>query len=98
MWPVSLSTTLAGTMSGVGKPFTISRSKDHNGNASRTPLIAEESKGNYVDASKLVALVGVQNLVVVDMPDALLIASRGKAQDVANVVKALERQQHEELL
>ena len=37
---------------------------------------------------KLVALVGVDNLVVVDTPDALLVAQRSRAQDVSKVVKA----------
>ena len=44
------------------------------------------------------ALVGVDNLVVVDTPDALLVAHRSKAQDVSKIVKALEKQQQDELL
>ena len=72
--------------------------KDTNKNAARNGLIAEASRGNYIDASKLVALVGVENLVIVDTPDALLIADRSKAQDVSKIVKALEKQNQEELL
>jgi mannose-1-phosphate guanylyltransferase len=72
--------------------------KDANGNASRNELIAENSRGNYVDANKLVALVGVDNLVVVDTGDALLVARRDRAQDVSKVVKALEERRREELL
>jgi mannose-1-phosphate guanylyltransferase/mannose-6-phosphate isomerase len=64
--------------------------KDANKNAARSSLVAEASRGNYVDADKLVALLGVENLIVVDTPDALLIADRGKAQDVGKIVKALE--------
>ena len=51
-------------------------SKDADGNASCNELIAENSRGNYVDAQKPVALVGVENLVIVDTADALLVASR----------------------
>jgi len=52
-----------------------------------------------VDArGKMVALVGVQDLIVVDTPDALLIASRGRAQQVGEVVKALEKQKRDDLL
>ncbi len=72
--------------------------KDANGNAFRGEVIAEGSRGNYVDSEKLVALVGVENLVVVDTPDALLVASRSKAQDVSNIVKALEAKGQEKLL
>ncbi|HLH01625.1 MAG TPA: mannose-1-phosphate guanylyltransferase [Bryobacteraceae bacterium] len=72
--------------------------KDQNGNASRGDLVAENSRGNYVDAAKTVALVGVHNLVVVDTPDALLVASREQAQDVSKLVKTLDQQKREDLL
>ena len=72
--------------------------KDGNGNASRGDLVVEGSRGNYVDASKTVALVGVENLIVVDTPDALLVASRSKAQDVSKLVKTLDAQRREELV
>ena len=63
-------------------------------------------KGHAVDASgnflwsptKFVAAIGVQDLVVVDMPDALLICPRERAQDVAKLVKWLEEQKHGQLL
>lgn len=77
--------------------YTLAR-KDANGNASRGDLMVEDSRGNYVDAAKTVALVGVENLVVVDTPDALLIVDRSKAQDVGKLVKTLEAKKREELL
>lgn len=72
--------------------------KDADGNAARGDLVAQESHGNFVDAEKTVALVGVENLIVVQTPDALLIASREKAQDVSKLVKTLEKKGREELL
>jgi len=72
--------------------------KDADGNASRGDLIAESSSGNYVDASKTVALVGVENLVIVDTPDALLVANRNRSQDVSKLVKMLDAAKREELL
>jgi len=72
--------------------------KDSNRNASRCDLIIEDATGNYVDAQKTVALVGVKNLIVVDTPDALLVASRDRAQDVSKLVKTLDAQKREELL
>jgi mannose-1-phosphate guanylyltransferase len=72
--------------------------KDDAGNASTSRLISEDSHGNYVDAAKTVALVGVENMIIVDTPDALLVAQRSRAQDVSKVVKALESSGAEELL
>lgn len=72
--------------------------KDQNGNACGGHLISEASRGNYIDAKKTVALVGVENLVIVDTADALLVASRARAQDVSKVVKALDAQGADELL
>ncbi len=49
------------------------------------------TSGNYVHApGKFVAVVGVNDLVVVDTPDALLITTRQHAQDVGKVVKHLD--------
>ncbi len=72
--------------------------KDSNANASRGELVAEGSHGNYVDANKTVALVGVDNLVIVDTPDALLVASRDQAQNVSKLVKILDSEAREDLL
>ena len=72
--------------------------KDENENASRRELIAVASHGNYIDAGKPVALVGIENLVIVDTPDALLVASRSKTQEVSGLVKTIEAQGREELL
>jgi mannose-1-phosphate guanylyltransferase len=72
--------------------------KDENRNASEGDLIVEDATGNYVHAQKTVALVGVKNLIVVDTPDALLVASRDRAQDVSKLVKTLDAHKREELL
>ena len=46
----------------------------------------------------MVALVGVENLIVVDTPDALLVARREDAQQVSDIVKQLERAKRDDLL
>jgi mannose-1-phosphate guanylyltransferase len=72
---------------------------DHAGNAARSVMISADSRGNYVDAgNKLVALLGANNLIVVDTPDALLIADRQCAQRVGDIVKLLEQNRREDLL
>lgn len=73
--------------------------KDAAGNASRGELLALDARSNYADApGKLVALLGVEGLVVVDTPDALLVARRTHAQRVGEIVKALEARGRRELL
>ena len=47
---------------------------------------------------KVVALVGVEGLVIVDTPDALLVASKAHAEDVKEVVDHLRREERTELL
>jgi mannose-1-phosphate guanylyltransferase len=73
---------------------------DAAGNVTRAAeLLARASSRNYVDAEgKLVALLGVDDLIVVDTKDALLVAARSRAQQVSGLVKALEAQKREELL
>ena len=54
-------------------------------------LVAIESEGNYVYApGKMVALLGVEGLVVVETDDALLITTRDRSQDVSKVVRQLD--------
>lgn len=73
--------------------------RDAQENVHRTEAIAYDSTGNYVDArGKLVALLGVKDLVVVDTPDVLLVADRSRAQQVGDFVKLLEKQNRHDLL
>jgi len=58
----------------------------------RAPVVAVDAEGYVVfNPERLVALVGVDDLIVVDSPDALLICRRDRAQDVRRVVEELER-------
>jgi mannose-1-phosphate guanylyltransferase len=73
--------------------------RDAQGNALRSVSLLQESTGNYIDAEgKLVALLGVKDLIVVDTPDALLIADRSRAQEVGELVRRLEKSGREDLL
>jgi len=73
--------------------------RDGCGNAVGPESICLDAQNNFVDArGKTVALVGVKDLIVVDTDDALLVCDRARAQQVGEVVKALERQRREELL
>lgn len=73
--------------------------RDGDGNALRSEAVALDSGGNYIDANgKLVALLGVRDLIVVDTADALLIADRARAQQVGEIVKLLEKQNRRQWL
>jgi mannose-1-phosphate guanylyltransferase len=61
--------------------------------------MAIEASDNYIfSPKKFVALVGVENLVVVDTEDALLIAHRDHSQDVGKIVKELSQTGRSELI
>lgn len=71
--------------------------KDGQGNAHVGDVLATDSRNTLVHAtSRLVALVGVQDLVVVETSDAVLVADRSRSQDVKHIVSALQAQQREE--
>ncbi|HUK54320.1 MAG TPA: mannose-1-phosphate guanyltransferase, partial [Candidatus Binatia bacterium] len=68
-------------------------------NVSSAPLCAMDAFGNYIwSAKKLVAALGVNDLVVVETPDALLICPRSRAQAVGKIVRWLEEQKRRDLL
>jgi len=71
--------------------------KDAQGNAHVGDVLATDCRNTLAHAtSRLVALVGVQNLVVVETPDAVLVADRSRSQDVKHIVNTLQQQKREE--
>jgi len=65
--------------------------KDDLGNACGGTVIAVETADSFVySPKKLVALVGVRDLIVVETDDALLICRRGDSQKVKQIVDTLE--------
>jgi len=67
--------------------------RDADGNATLGDVIAIDSRNSYVHARRLVALVGVDDLVVVDTDDAVLVARKDRVQQVKDVVARLKREQ-----
>ncbi len=65
--------------------------KDDESNAVLADAVLIDVAGTYVSApaGKLVALIGVDDLVVVDTEDALLVVPRDRAQDVREIVRVL---------
>jgi len=72
--------------------------KDEHGNVFKGDVLSNESQNSYVHAdSRLVTLVGVDDLVVVETKDAVLVAHKDKVQDVKKIVEQIKngsRQEH----
>jgi mannose-1-phosphate guanylyltransferase len=62
--------------------------------------LTHEVQRSFIDAAsgRLVAVVGLADVIVVDTPDAVLVCRRGHSQDVKKIVQALEAQARKDLL
>jgi mannose-1-phosphate guanylyltransferase/mannose-6-phosphate isomerase len=71
--------------------------RDPDGNITRGDVIAVDTHDTYVDAAaRLVATVGVDDLVVVETADAVLVATKDRVQEVKAVVDRLKAGQRPE--
>lgn len=71
--------------------------KDAQGNATVGDALLSDCTNTLVHAaSRLVSVVGLDDVVVVETPDAVLVARRDKSQDVKNIVARLGREQRGE--
>lgn len=72
---------------------------DANGNTMPLDVVALDTTGTHVQVDshgpKVVATLGVHDLIIVDTPDALLVAHKDSAQDVRRIVDALNARKHE---
>jgi mannose-1-phosphate guanylyltransferase len=70
--------------------------KDQNGNTQSEHLYTIDAKNNFVYAKeRAIALVDIEDLIVVDTADALLISKKGASQKVKEVVKQLRANESE---
>lgn len=71
--------------------------RDTQGNVTSGDTLVVNSKNSLVHASsRLVSVVGVENLIIVETADAVLVADRKNSQDVKNIVTQLEQEKREE--
>lgn len=79
--------------------FNVLHNEDCDGNIKIGDVIAIDSKNTTVYSSgKLIAAVGVDNLVIVETSDAIMICKKDKAQDVKKIVDELKASGREDLL
>jgi len=73
--------------------------KDGQGNAIQGDAYVADTRNSYVRAdSRLVAVIGVDDLVVVETADAVLVMHRSKAQDIKGAIQYFEAQGRKEHL
>lgn len=73
--------------------------KDVDGNAIRGDVLTQNTTNSYIySQNKLVATVGVENLIVVETKDAVLVAHKDKVQDVKGIVEQLKVANRDEYL
>jgi mannose-1-phosphate guanylyltransferase/mannose-6-phosphate isomerase len=71
--------------------------RDAQGNVTTGDTLVSNSQNSLIHASsRLVSVVGVENLIIVETADAVLVADRKNSQDVKNIVAQLEAQKREE--
>lgn len=71
--------------------------QDAQHNVIKGDVIAHDTSNSYIHSqNKLIATLGVDNLVVIDTPDAVLIANKDKVQNVKEIVNELKAQQRSE--
>ncbi|HET6783255.1 MAG TPA: mannose-1-phosphate guanylyltransferase/mannose-6-phosphate isomerase [Pseudoxanthomonas sp.] len=66
---------------------------DADGNSHHGDVIAVDTRNSYAYAQRLVALVGVDDIVVVETDDAVLVAHKDRVQEVKQVVARLKEEQ-----
>jgi len=71
--------------------------RDAQGNAAHGDVLMEDSRNTLVQAtSRLVSVIGLDDVVVVETPDAVLVTDRSRSQDVKKIVARLGEQQRGE--
>jgi mannose-1-phosphate guanylyltransferase/mannose-6-phosphate isomerase len=74
------------------------RAQDASGNVLDGDAFVHDSNNNLLIAHhRMVAAVGVEDLIVVETPDAVLVAKKDRAQDVKVVTQFLQREERNEL-
>lgn len=74
-------------------------SKDSDGNAIHGNVVCVNSKNSYVySTDRIVATVGIEDLIVINTPDAILICKKGESQNVKQIVDHLKMKQMNEYL
>ena len=68
-------------------------SKDANGNVIKGDVYIDQTSNSYIlSSSRIIATIGVDNLIIIDTPDALLISTKEKTHLVKNIASKLQEE------
>jgi mannose-1-phosphate guanylyltransferase/mannose-6-phosphate isomerase len=71
--------------------------RDDKGNFIKGEAVLEDTSGCYVHSEKsIVSTIGVNDLIIVNTPDALLVADKNRTQDVSKIVSRLKQSNRKE--
>lgn len=87
--PASMGWSDVGDWHGLGELITV----DEDGNSVHGDVVCAGGMNSVVwsETSRVISLVGLDNIIVVDTPDALLVADRRQAQNVRAAVARLQQ-------
>jgi len=71
---------------------------DEQGNFFQSPGLAISARDNYIRSNKFTAVIGLDDICVIETPDSLLITTKAKAEEVKKVVDMLAAKGRDELL
>src|SRR3989338_2421878 len=70
---------------------------DQQGNVIQGDVVVENTTGSYVRAeSRMVVTLGVKNQIIIETPDAVLVADKEKSQEIKNIVELLKKNKRRE--
>lgn len=71
--------------------------KDHNGNAIRGDVFVNDTQNSLLySESRFLAVIGVDDLIVIETPDAVLVAHQDKSQDIKSITEYLKMESRTE--
>ena len=83
---------------GSWEAFYESEEKDDNGNVLKGDVVALETKNSYINSqNRLVAVIGLNDIAIVETSDAMLVAPLARSQDVRNIVEVLQSTKRSEI-
>ena len=70
---------------------------DEQGNVTRGDVVLQDAQGSYVHSeSRLVTALGIEDLVIVETPDAVMVSPKQRVQDIKQLVDTLSRAERSE--
>jgi mannose-1-phosphate guanylyltransferase/mannose-6-phosphate isomerase len=70
---------------------------DEQGNVTRGDVVLQDAQGSYVHSeSRLVTALGIEDLVIVETPDAVMVSPKQRVQDIKQLVDTLSRAERAE--